>query len=184
MADFNQIFEKVMEFEGGYKLHNIPGDKGGMTYAGISRNRWPDWPGWQLIDGGEISSQRIKAMVAEFYKIHFWKSIHGDQIIFQSVAFMLYDFAVNAGLKVAVKLAQRIIGVTEDGILGPNTLKALNSYVTNEVSEKLFIAEYSLHKIFRYKDICLDDDRRKDDTVKSNLKFLCGWINRVEKGMV
>ena len=50
MADFNLAFEKMIADEGGYVLHTIPGDTGGMTYAGIARNKNPNWPGWNLID--------------------------------------------------------------------------------------------------------------------------------------
>jgi len=38
MANFEPCFEKVIKLEGGYKLHNVKGDKGGITYAGIARN--------------------------------------------------------------------------------------------------------------------------------------------------
>ncbi len=33
MADFEPIFEKVIELEGGYHLHTVAGDRGGTTYA-------------------------------------------------------------------------------------------------------------------------------------------------------
>ena len=44
MADFEQAFSKTMGAEGGYKLTDIKGDKGGQTYAGISRRFHPDFP--------------------------------------------------------------------------------------------------------------------------------------------
>jgi len=181
MANFDLCFEKVIHLEGGYRLHNVPGDRGGMTYAGISRNAWPDWTGWQLIDAGETQGDRIESMVRTFYKAHFWDQIHGDIIGFPGVAFVLYDFAVNAGIRTAVKIAQRIVGATPDGILGKKTTAKMAAYVTNEKEERLFIAEFSLSKVIYYKDICLNDRRRRKDLVNSNLKFLCGWINRVEK---
>nr|VFJ68710.1 MAG: Glycosyl hydrolase 108 [Candidatus Kentron sp. DK] len=43
MADFGQAFEKTMRNEGGFQLHTVRGDPGGMTYAGISRRHHPDW---------------------------------------------------------------------------------------------------------------------------------------------
>lgn len=182
MAIFDLCFEKVIHFEGGYRLHNVPGDRGGMTYAGISRNAWPDWPGWLLIDGGEVQGDRIEAMVRVFFKIHFWDQIQGDIIGFQGVAFMLYDFAINAGLRTSIKVAQRIVGAKPDGILGNETISKMAAYVTNEKEEKLFMAEFSLAKMTHYKNICLKDNRRRDDHINSNLKFLCGWINRIEAG--
>lgn len=180
MAIFDLAFEKTLDAEGGYKLHTVKGDKGGMTFAGISRNAWPDWPGWQLIDAGEISGARIEAMVGTFFKIHFWDVIKGDQIGFQGVANAIYDFAVNSGILPAVKKVQKIIGSNQDGIFGPKTFAKLNAYVTDEKAEALFIAKYHLLRVFRFKDICLNDKRRENDEVASDLQFICGWINRVE----
>ncbi len=45
MADFIPCFEQTLTLEGGYKLHTVKGDRGGMTYAGISRVHHPNWPG-------------------------------------------------------------------------------------------------------------------------------------------
>lgn len=181
MANFEIAYEKTLAAEGGYKLHNVKGDKGGMTFAGISSTAWPDWTGWQLIDAGEISGPRIEAMVRTFFKTHFWDPIKGDQIGFQGVADAIYDFAVNSGINPAVKRVQKIVGTSQDGIFGKKTFAKLNAYVTDEKAEALFVARYNLFRVFMFKDICMADERRKCDKVESNLKFLPGWINRIEK---
>lgn len=181
MANFDIAFEKTLYAEGGYLLHTVKGDKGGMTFAGISRRWWPDWTGWQLIDGGEVSGPRLEAMVRVFFKIHFWDVIKGDQIGFQSVADTIYDFAVNSGIDDAVPCVQKIVGAKADGKFGPNTFAKLNAYVVNEMAEELFCAKYNLLRIFHCKEACVADKRKCLDKVTSNLRFLCGWINRVEK---
>lgn len=183
MANFEIAYEKTLAAEGGYKLHTVKGDKGGMTFAGIARTAWPDWTGWQLIDAGEISGPRIEAMVMTFFKIHFWNTIKGDQIGFQGVADAIYDFAVNSGLSPAVKMVQKIVGASQDSIFGPKTFSKLNDYVTDEKAEALFVAKYGLLRVFRLKNICVADERRHNDKIESDLKFLPGWINRVEKAM-
>jgi lysozyme family protein len=38
MANFDPAFDKMIRNEGGFKLTNIEGDRGGQTYAGIARN--------------------------------------------------------------------------------------------------------------------------------------------------
>ena len=180
MADFLKCFETVVDIEGGYKLHTVEGDRGGMTYAGIARNAWSDWPGWAKIDAGDMGVD-LRNMVAEFYREYFWDKIRGDQILFSGVAFVIYDFAVNAGVKTSVKIAQEIVGAEPDGIMGPKTIAKLSEYVRDESTERLFMAEFSLAKVYRYKDVCLWDKRRKNDKIVSNLKFLPGWINRVQQ---
>ena len=182
MADFELCFKKVIEIEGGFKLINIQGDNGGMTYAGISRNNWPNWAGWIKIDNNQFDTE-LSQMVKLFYKEEFWDKIKGDIIGFQSVAYNIYAFAVNTGLDTSIKICQKIVNVKEDGIFGNSTLKALNEFVTNEKDEKIFVLTFSLLKVFRYNSIVLNDKRRKWDLLNSNQKFLCGWINRVQEGL-
>ena len=121
MANFEIAYEKTLAAEGGYKLHTVKGDRGGMTFAGISRNTWSGWPGWHLIDAGETSSDRLKLYAKTFLKAFFWDKLYGDQIGFQGVADAIYDFAVNSGLTTAVKMVRKIVGASQDGIFGPKT---------------------------------------------------------------
>lgn len=182
MAQFEPCFEKVIKREGGYKLIDIPGDRGGQTYAGISRIKNKAWDGWDKVDRREFDDA-LKGMVKDFYKNEFWNKIYGDVIGFQSAAYNIFEFAVNAGLQTSIRLCQRIIKVSVDGIFGDNTLKALNSFIADEKDEKIFILSFSLMKVIRYKSIVMNDPRRTDDLLVSNQKFLCGWINRVESGL-
>lgn len=183
MADFDPCFKKVIEIEGGYKLINIPGDRGGMTYAGISRVKNPHWPGWKKVDRKEFDSE-LFTMVKSFYKEEFWDMIMGDVIGAQSVAYNLYEFGVNAGIQISIRLCQRIIGLEKiDGIFGNKTLQALNAFVSDGKDEKSFVLTFSLMKIFRYKTIVMNDSRRDQDIIFSDQKFLCGWINRAASGL-
>lgn len=182
MAEFDPCFEKVILLEGGYKLHDVRGDRGGMTYAGISQKNWPKWEGWGKITANEFDAE-LTAMVRRFYKTEFWDKIRGDGIHSQEAAYHIFAFAVNAGIRTAVRMAQRIIGATPDGIFGNQTFARLNDMVRDEKDERIFVVTFSLFKVFRYKDICMNDPRRKEDRIESNQKFLCGWINRVQKGL-
>lgn len=163
MAEFLPAFDRMLANEGGFKLTDIKGDKGGQTYAGIARNRNGRWAGWSFIDRGEIPPTQ---MVRDFYRANFWDAVKGDYILHQSVAESLFDFAVNAGAKTAIKLAQIVGGVASDGDIGPKTLEALNA-----IDEGSFRIAYALAKIARYRDIVVRD--------RSQMKFLLGWINRV-----
>ena len=162
MAEFFPAYESMIRNEGGYRLHTVTGDKGGMTYAGIARNHWPRWPGWPALDAGEIPASR---MVADFYRENFWDKVRGDALESQAVAQTLFDFAVNAGVVTAIKLAQLVVGQTPDGALGPKTLAAINA-----IDPVKFVLSYALAKIARYRDIVTRD--------RTQEKFLLGWINR------
>lgn len=153
--------------EGGYVLHDVPGDRGGMTYAGIARNMNPQWPGWDLID----RKQEVPAaLVRDFYKRGYWDNIRGDQLSNQIIAQTIFDFHVNAGAA-ARKLAQLVIGATPDGQFGDKTVAALNGQ-----DEHTFVMAYALAKIARYRDIVQRD--------RTQAKFLLGWINRTLRGVI
>lgn len=162
MADFLPAFERMIANEGGYKLTNIKNDNGGQTYAGIARNRWSAWPGWVYVDRDEVPPTQL---VRDFYQAKFWDAVKGDFILHQKTAESLFDFAVNAGVKTAVKLAQIVAGVASDGVIGPKTLEALNV-----IDEEDFRAKYALAKVARYAQIVTKD--------RTQGKFLLGWINR------
>lgn len=165
MAQFLPAFERMLINEGGYKLTDTKGDKGGQTYAGIARNRWPKWAGWRVIDMGDLPDAEA---VRNFYRENFWLPVWGDSIGSQRVAENLFDFAVNAGPSVAVKLAQIVVGATPDGQFGIKTLTAIN-----KVDERSFVLAYALAKVARYRDIVTKD--------RTQAKFLLGWISRTLK---
>ena len=169
MADFGSAFEKMLHDEGGMQLTDIPGDRGGMTYAGIARNPNPDWPGWALVDRKEFGGP-LTSMVREFYRRRFWDVVRGDEIKDQAIAETIFNFAVNTGTSVAIKLAQVIVGAIPDGGIGPKTVELLN-----QCTAQKFVPSYALAKIQRYANICNKD--------RGQSKFLLGWINRTLAGL-
>lgn len=67
---------------------------------------------------------------------------------------MLFEFAVNGGLKKAIKIAQVVSGVVPDGVLGPKTLEALNN-----IEEERFVANFTLARIKHYLDLANKEPR-------------------------
>ena len=165
MAEFLPAFESMILHEGGYVLHDVPGDRGGQTYAGISRKNWPRWPGWAALDaGGDPPVQEVR----EFYRTNFWAPLRLDLVKHLAVARTIFDFAVNAGTGTAAKLAQLVAGVTPDGRIGPKSLEAINALLP-----EVFVLRYTLGKLARYEQIV-----RRDRTQS---KFLLGWLSRALK---
>jgi lysozyme family protein len=167
MADFNLAFRKTMNLEGGLVLHEVKDDTGGLTFAGISKNNWPNWLGWDILkeDNNTITPKLI-VHVQDFYRKHFWNVIGGDKLKSQRVASAIYDLGVNAGARVAVKLAQTLAHLSVvDGITGPITISALNN-----VNENMFLSQYVLERIKYYESIC--------SKKASQRKFFFGWVRR------
>jgi len=170
VAKLDLALEKVLKNEGGYVLHAVKGDTGGQTYAGIARNFHPTWLGWTFIDRRDFNLDALKPLVEEFYLYNFWQRVKGNDIVDQEVAESIFDFAVNASVRVASKLVQIIVGAKSDGIIGPMTIAKIN-----EMDKDLFLAVFALAKIQRYVDLCNNSSRYR--------KFLLGWINRVMRGL-
>ncbi len=163
MADFNAAFIPMMTKEGGYVLHTVKHDYGGQTFAGIARRYHPDWGGWRAIDQGNIEA--AKQLVAGFYKKYYWDSIKGDLIKNQNIADVVFDYAVNAGVKTATRLLQAACQVIVDGVFGQQTLVALQ-----QADETLFLLRFTLARITRRVFIVERDETQR--------KFLLGWLKR------
>jgi lysozyme family protein len=169
MADFLPAFEQMIKNEGGFVLHEVSGDRGGLTYAGIAKNFHPYWEGWEVIERNR-DDPGLTQLVRDFYKTNYWDKVRGDDIKAQTAAQTLFDFAVNAGVRTASKLAQLVAGATPDGVIGPKSVAALN-----EVDEHLFVSNYALAKVARYAQIVTRNPTQR--------KFLLGWINRTLEGL-
>ena len=161
MADFEPAFQRTLKAEGGFRLTNIKGDRGGQTYAGIARKMHPRWPGWEWIDRDETPPTDL---VRDLYPAEFWAPLQCSRMA-QEIAEDIYDFAVNAGPRVSAKLAQAVAGVVPDGVIGHKTIEALE-----RIDPATFRPAFALAKIARYRDIVMRN--------RSQGKFLLGWINR------
>jgi lysozyme family protein len=170
MAQFEPAFDQMIKDEGGYVLHTVEGDTGGQTYAGIARNMNPHWQGWALVDRKEFGGA-LTAMVRDFYRNEFWNKMRGDEISNQDVANSIFNFGVNSGMGMAIKLAQLVVGATPDGGIGPKTVEKLNQITDGQ----RFRETYALAKIARYAEICNKN--------RTQSKFLLGWINRTLGGL-
>lgn len=89
---------------------------------------------------------------AEIYRTEFWIKSRASKIKNFNIAFLLFDFAVNAGVSTACKKLQTAINkandckLTIDGIIGSKTLAELDiiqqsPYWYHAKLEKVFIAE-------------------------------------------
>lgn len=161
--DFETAFRKVIALEGGLTLHQNQTESA-QTYAGIYRAAHPSWPGWAHIDRGSTPPVEL---VRDFYRRQYWDSI---PISDSPARFLIFEYGVNAGLTKAVKVAQAVLGLVPDGIIGPNTASAL------ENAPDSFPAAYTLARIAHYADLANRDPKRYGI-------YLRGWVNRALKGV-
>lgn len=129
---FEQAVTLIMEHEGGEV--NDPNDPGGHTKYGISKRAYPD------LNIGEITEDDARRI----YKADYWDRIRGDELP-EPVAIGVFDMAVNAGNRTAVQLLQRVLGVTDDGIIGPVTLRA-----AHDANQHWLSVRYAAERISYY----------------------------------
>ena len=118
--NFSEALAHVLKYEGGYVNH--PADPGGMTNLGVTKRVWEEWT------GSPTTEQEMRSltpdMVAPLYKKRYWDAVRGDDLP-SGVDLCVFDCAVNAGVGRASKFLQRVVGVAQDGQIGPATLAAV-----------------------------------------------------------
>jgi lysozyme family protein len=178
MADFNKAFEEMIKAEGGYSKD--PDDPGGETYKGVARSRNPKWPGWTNVDLNRNKTnfpknldydEDLQQKVRDLYTLLYWEKVRGDEIADQDIAEAIFDFGVNAGPTTSVRLAQMSADAHPDGVMGPDTLTAINAK-----SKREFLAVFALAKINRYMNICKDPK-------SPSRKYFYGWVKRTLEGV-
>lgn len=117
---WGSAFDLLMLNEGGYV--NDPRDSGGQTKYGISKKAYPDL---------DIPNLTI-AQAMEIYRKDYWDRCKCDNIP-DALSVAVFDFAVNSGVKTAIKKLQIALGVKADGIIGNQTLGACNRLPVKKV---------------------------------------------------
>lgn len=138
------IASGIIDREGGLSDH--PSDKGGLTKFGISQRAYPDL-NIPALTRAQAQALYIKDYIRA-YKLHELSNVQNAEI--------LADAFVNG---FPLKRLQRLLRVTPDGTIGPQTLQAMDA-----VSAKQLL------------------DWRLDWYVQiAGHPFLAGWVNRLRK---
>ncbi|MFK2681147.1 glycoside hydrolase family 108 protein [Bacteroides fragilis] len=165
MADVMKIVPFILRWEGGFV--NDPDDLGGATNRGITIGTYETYCKKKGYPAPTV--ERLKNLSekdwAEILKTMYWDKWKADQITNQSVANILVDWVWASGAN-GIKIPQRLLGVTVDGIVGVKTLSALNSRNPKELFEEIKKA-----RIKFIDDIC--------NARPANNKFKKGWLNRI-----
>lgn len=125
---FPRADAKVNVHEGGYA--NDPRDPGGATNRGVTQRVYDMY---RRAQGLAVRSVRdlTEAERLDIYRTRYWDVIKGD-LLPPGVDYVVYDGAVNSGPVQSVKWLQRALGAryagTVDGIVGPETLRAVESH--------------------------------------------------------
>ena len=167
MANVNKLAPWILKWEGGFV--NDPADLGGATNMGVTIGAWKSC-GYDKDGDGDIDVDDLRLLTREdvvnrVLKPHYWDRWKADDIKSQSVANILVDWVWASGAH-GIKIPQRLLGVSVDGIVGPKTLAAVNARNPRELFDMIKIARFDF-----IEDIC----RKRP----ANNKFKRGWMNRI-----
>ena len=157
MMDFEKAVAIVLKHEGGYV--NDPVDRGGETKYGIAKRSYPN------VDIKNLTIEQAK----EIYRKDFWIKSKAH-LLPSGLNLAVFDYAVNAGVRRALKALQAVVGATPDGIWGPNTVRSINKALVFK-GPKLVATELCQERVEFYVSIVLNRNNQ--------IRFLKGWIRRV-----
>lgn len=153
MDTFEIAIPTILRHEGGYT--NDPDDAGLETNFGISKRSYPDLDikNLTLVDACMI------------YRRDWWDRFGYGRLLDQSIATKVFDTAVNMGPVPAHKIAQEAASATIDGILGLESITAINAQQASALLPRMQDLQAA-----RYREIAIE---RPQDA-----KFLNDWLDR------
>lgn len=164
MTPLETALKFVLKNEGGYT--NDPHDSGGPTNWGITIHDYERYMG-HPVTAKDVEEMPLE-VAEDIYEAFYWTPLKLEKVSKPKLAVLLFDQAVNRGVKTAAKNIQFLLGLDQDGVVGPKTLAAINS--CDEMKTGLSFIKLSQNSYVR---IVVNKP--------SQVKFLAGWINRTHK---
>jgi len=165
MSDVKLLSPIIQHWEG--KFSNDPLDSGGATMMGITLRTYKAYckikgkPEPKVWDLANIQPDEWD----EVLKTMYWDKWQADQINNQSIANILVDWVWASGAW-GIKIPQRILHLEEDGIVGYQTLYAVNT--ANQ--RGLFQDIKQAREQFVWDIVAAKPDQKR---------FINGWLNRI-----
>lgn len=125
--NYEMALKELLKHEGGYANH--PRDPGGRTNLGVTQRVYEEWVGHPVTE--RIMRNLTPAHVKTLYKVKYWDAVRGDELP-SGLDLCVFDFSVNSGPKRAARFLQGMVGVTQDGMIGPRTLSALKQHIKSD----------------------------------------------------
>lgn len=160
--DITPFVAWIKSWEGGYV--NKANDKGGPTNKGVTLATF------RSVYGANKTIDDLKKLTDQqwehIFRTKFWDRWKADQIKDINVAFFLVQWVWGSGVW-GIKNPQKVLGVKVDGVVGPETIAAVNARDGRDLFEAL-----KKEKRAYLNRICV--------STPSNRDFLKGWLKRLD----
>jgi lysozyme family protein len=164
---FERCLAVILKYEGGYS--DLSADPGGATNLGITLKTLIDWR------GGPATKADVKALtvadVEPIYDKRYWRASACDKLS-AGVDLMVFDLAVNSGPQRARCYLQQASGTAVDGIVGPNTLAAVQATGARSVIEQMHQLRSDFYRALpTYQTFGRGWNRRLEDVTTQALRW-------------
>lgn len=171
MANVKHIIPYLIKWEGGLSRHKS--DRASINscptkylgHTGWHTNKGITYATWKSIFGSNNDMRFLRMKDEDFeivLKKLYWDRWKADNIENQAVANILVDWVWASGVW-GIKYPQRLLGVKDDGIVGPKTLEAVNKAGKSLIPKLMEARRNHFRNIGK----------------GSQAVFLKGWLNRM-----
>ena len=139
-------------WEGGYSF--VPNDPGNWTGGalnvgslagtnlGVSAPVWAAWTHAAVTPA--IMRALTRADTDPLYMAWYWLPVRGPELPLP-IALMVYDFAVNAGVRESIRELETALGTPPDGMIGPNDLAAVATLTDMQAALQAIFTAHDAH---------------------------------------
>lgn len=145
---------------------NDPSDPGGATMIGVTLSTYRTYckrNGMKTPTVNDLKNIPYKVW-RDILHTMYWNKWKADTIQDQRIANMLVDWVWMSGASIGIKRPQKLLNVTQDGIVGPKTICAVNNQPN------------FLNILYNARKQHFENIVKNKPTSK---KFLSGWMNRL-----
>lgn len=163
--NFNKAFQLTVGHEGGYTTNRT--DRGNWTsgQVGVGELRGTKYGISAMAYPKEDIKNLTLDRAKQLYKRDYWDKSKCDSLP-NGVRFHVFDCAVNSGVKRAIQTLQQAAGVKDDGLIGPQTLGAVNAIDERDLLLKFYASRVSFYT-----------------GISTFGTFGKGWMNRVASNL-
>lgn len=162
-TEFGKYVPILKQIEGGHS--NVEGDLGGYTVSGVTQSVYQS-------EFGENSNVKdiTEAQWHLIMKKNYWDLLRCDEINNQTIANLIADWGINAGVGTAAQKISGLIGVTLSAFMKDAVIKTLNEKIAEDA--KALIDKIAEARRTFYRELVEENPKKS--------KFLKGWLARID----
>ena len=185
MSKVELLLPKILKWEGGFV--NDPADSGGATNKGVTLATFRAYRKAHKMkiptveDLKRITDAEVMAILKEFY----WDKMQADSIANQSIANLCVNNLWGSGTGY-IKIIQGVLGVKQDGIVGPMTLDKINGWNPQGAlfdklwaRRKKFFEDIVDRSVQSYENRIGRKATERELLTYTKKRYIRGWINRL-----